>query len=145
RPLDPRDPPLGAVGMAVPLLRPRARWTLGVRRARLGRLLGLGSGGDRGLHALVDGHRVLAFRYDPGKARHAKTLEYAVDHRDLRPGDLRYLPDSFRCAFLCALLRPECNRTPVLHLHWINADRFGGTAHPPLEQSEIRDRDDLSA
>src|SRR5215207_1033612 len=83
RPLDPPDAPLDSVGMAVPLLWTRAWRTLGVRCARLGRLLGLGSRRDRGVHALADRHRIFTFGHDPGKARHAQALEYATDHIDL--------------------------------------------------------------
>ena len=42
-----RRPPLDDVRVAVPVVRPDARHDLGVRRARLGRLLGLGSGRER--------------------------------------------------------------------------------------------------
>ncbi len=42
-----RRPPLDDVQLAVPLVRPHARDDLGVRGARLGRLLGLGSGRER--------------------------------------------------------------------------------------------------
>ena len=44
RSLDPAHAPLDVVGMAVPLLRTRAGQPLGIRCARLGRLLGLGPG-----------------------------------------------------------------------------------------------------
>jgi hypothetical protein len=83
RPLDPPHPPLDVVGMAVPLLRTRAGRTLGLRCARLGRLLGLGPGGDRGVHALVDRHCIFALGHDPGKARHVEALEHAAHHPDL--------------------------------------------------------------
>ncbi len=42
-----RRPPLDDVQLAVPVVRPDARDDLGVRRARVGRLLGLGSGRER--------------------------------------------------------------------------------------------------
>ena len=78
RPLDQAYAPLDLVGVAVPLVRPRARQPLGLRRARLGRLLGLGPGGDRRAHALADGHGLHPFRHDPGEARPAQALEHAA-------------------------------------------------------------------
>ena len=56
------DTSLDAVGLALPFLWPRAGQPLGLRRPRLGRLLGLGPGGDRGLDALVDRHGIFCTR-----------------------------------------------------------------------------------
>ena len=39
---------------------------VGLRRARLGRLLGLGPGGERVAHAVARRHRLPALRDDPG-------------------------------------------------------------------------------
>ena len=49
--VDPRGAQVGAGGLDVPRVRQPARRAVVVRRARLGRLLGLGSGRERGLHA----------------------------------------------------------------------------------------------
>ena len=68
-------PQVDALRLAVPLDRQRARHALGLRRARLGRLLGLGSGRERGLPALAHGDRLRALDDDPGAARHAEGLE----------------------------------------------------------------------
>ena len=52
-----------------------ARRALGLRRARLGRLLGLGSGGKRFAAALDHRHGVPALGDDAGKARHDEGVE----------------------------------------------------------------------
>ncbi len=53
RRLDPHHPALDAVRVVLPLARQHARRALGVRGARLGRLLGVGPGRERGLHAVA--------------------------------------------------------------------------------------------
>ena len=67
--LDPRHPQVDAGVLALPLDRHHARHVVGVRRAGLGRLLGLGSGGERELPALAHHDRVPALGHDPGEAR----------------------------------------------------------------------------
>ncbi len=54
---------------------------LGVRSARLGRLLGLGSGGERLAAALDHRHRVSALGDDAGKEGHDEGLEHGADFR----------------------------------------------------------------
>ncbi len=56
-------------------LGPADRRLVELSRARLGRLLGLGSGGERRVHALAHRHRVPALGDDPGAAAHAEALE----------------------------------------------------------------------
>ena len=68
------------------------------------------------LHALAERHRLPALGGDPGEARHAQALEHGADHPDLRPGDLRHLPDPLRGAFLGACLCAKRHRTAVLRL-----------------------------
>ena len=63
------------VELAVPVVRPDARHDLGVRGARVGRLLGLGPGRERGAAAVVHGHGVPALGHGAGAARHAAGLE----------------------------------------------------------------------
>src|SRR5438552_17484043 len=55
------------------------RGALGLFRAGLGRLLGLGSGRKCVILALAHGHGISAFGHDAGKAWHAEGLEYVAD------------------------------------------------------------------
>ena len=55
--LGPLDPALDAGGLEPAHHRHHPRLLLGLLRARLGRLVGLGPGGERQLHALADGAR----------------------------------------------------------------------------------------
>ncbi len=76
---------LGYVGFTVPfafalgalIILPRR--ALGLFRAGLGRLLGLGSRRKCLVLALAHGHGIPAFGHDAGKARHAEGLEYVAD------------------------------------------------------------------
>ncbi len=63
-----RHPPLRARRMAVPRDRDPARGPLVLHRARLGRLLGLGRGRERGADAVAVRHRVHPLDHDPGEA-----------------------------------------------------------------------------
>ena len=63
------------IAWAVPRLRSPARRPLVVHRARLGRLLGLGPGRERGADAVAFGHRIPALDHGPGEARDAEGLE----------------------------------------------------------------------
>ena len=67
---------------------------LGLRRAGLGRLLGLGSGGERGHAAVVHRHRVPALGAGPGAARHAARLERHARHHHVPADHRRHLPDA---------------------------------------------------
>ena len=73
--LDPRDPEVDAGVLALPLHRHHARHVVGLRRARLGRLLGLGPGREREPAAVAHHDRVPALGHDPGKAGHAQAVE----------------------------------------------------------------------
>ena len=89
-----RRAPLDDDLVAVPVVRPRPRDDLGVRGARLGRLLGLGSGRERGPAAVVHGHRVPALGDGAGAARHAARLERHARHPHVLPDDLRHVHDA---------------------------------------------------
>ena len=86
--------------------------SLGLRCAGMGRLLGLGSGGKRGLSALAGGHGLHPQRHDPGKARHAQDLEYGAGDRDLFRGDVRHLCDAQRRHRERAQFRAQRGRLP---------------------------------
>ena len=58
--------------------RHRAGRLVELRRARLGWLLGLGSGRERVILAMANRHGLFALGHDPGTARHAARLESVV-------------------------------------------------------------------
>ena len=62
---------------------------LGVPRARLGRLLGLGSGGERFPAPLAQRHRLPALGDDAGEEGHDEGLEHRAGLRHLLPVHLR--------------------------------------------------------
>ena len=81
RRVDPRDALLHARRLAAARHRHPARRALVLRRARLGRLLGLGPGRERLAAAVADRHRVPALGDDPGAPRDAEGLERVADPR----------------------------------------------------------------
>ena len=72
--------------------RPAARRALGLRRGRLGRLLRLGPGRERGADAVARRDRVPALGDDPGEARDAEGLERAPRRARVLPLALRHVP-----------------------------------------------------
>ena len=80
------------------------RWAYDV--LGLGRLLGLGSGGDRRLHALADRHGLPAFGDVQEKRGMLKHWNMVLIILTYAPGHLRHLPDALGRAFLGARLRP---------------------------------------
>ena len=92
RRVDPRDAPLRAGGLVLPRRRDPARRALVLRRAGLGRLLGLGPGRERLAAAVADRHRVPALGDDAGEARDAEGLERLADPRDRHARGPRHLP-----------------------------------------------------
>ncbi len=120
-----RRPPLDDVRVAVPLVRAGARDDLGLRGARLGRLLDVGSGRERGAAAVVHRHRVPPFGDGAGAPQHAADLERQPGHPDVLPDDLRHLPDALRHRAVGALVRPQ--RRPGVAVHAVH----GG--HPDRE------------
>ena len=111
-------------GVAVPDGRPDARRALGVRGARLGRLLGLGSGRERRAAAVVHGHGVPALGHGAGAARHAEGLERVARHRDVLPDDLRHVHDALgRRAVGARVRRGPRAGVDVHRLHGLHAGR----------------------
>ena len=94
RRLDPHHAPLDAGHLAVPERRHRARAGLGVRGARLGRLLGLGPGGERLPAALAHRHGLPALGDDAGEEGHDEGLEHGAGFGHLLPLHLRDVPDA---------------------------------------------------
>ncbi len=89
RGLGQRPAPLDAGGVDLSHGGHHPRLLVGLRRARLGRLLGLGPGGERLVPPLVDGHRLPALHHAAG----ASPRPRPVDHV-LGAGQLRCSPSS---------------------------------------------------
>ena len=89
--LDSRHPQMDPDELAVPLDRHHPRHVVGLRRAGLGRLLGVGSGGEREPAALAHDVGVPALGDDPGKAGDAETLEHDADRGLVPAQHLRHL------------------------------------------------------
>ena len=85
---------LDDVRLAVPVVRPHARDDLGVRGTGLGRLLGLGSGGERRAAPVVHGDGVPALGDGAGAAQHAARLERDARHPHVLPDHLRHVHDA---------------------------------------------------
>ncbi len=99
-----------------------------LRGARMGRLLGLGSGGERLLSALADGGSGASFGGRPAAARHVEGLDgdpgddyLPADH----PGDL---PDPLGGGQLGALVHPEPHRSALPGLPGHRSGGHGGAA-----------------
>src|SRR5205823_4478913 len=72
---------------------PAARRALGVRRDRLGRLLLVGSGGERRADALARRDGLPALGDDPGEARDAEGLERPARRSRVLPAAVRHVSD----------------------------------------------------
>ena len=92
RRVDPGDAPLRARRLAVSRDRHPARRPLVLHRARLGRLLGLGSGRERGADAVAVRDRLHPLDHDPGEAGDAEGLERLAGPDDRHARDRRHVP-----------------------------------------------------
>ncbi len=106
--MDRTHPALRARGLADPRPRQRAGCLVGLSRARLGRLLGLGSRRERGADAVARRHRVHPQHSDPGTTRDAQGVERDPDLR-------RVLPRASSAPLSCAAASwLRCTRSPCL-------------------------------
>src|SRR5205807_7840390 len=78
-----------------------------LHRARLGRLLGLGSGRERRADAMAAGDGVHPLDHDPGEAGDAEDLERVADPWDRHDGDRRHVPGALGDPVLDSRLRVE--------------------------------------
>ena len=105
--LDPRHPEVDAGELAVPVDRHHAGDVVGLRRAGLGRLLGLGPGGEREPAPLAHDDGVPPLGDDPGKAGDAEALERRPDHRHVPAEHLRDVHHPLRGDRQRAQLHPD--------------------------------------
>jgi len=122
--------------LALPLDRVSAWQPLGIRRAWLGRILGLGPCGSFSTHALVNGYSLSAFQPDPGKTRGVQTLEHHPHHPHFLPGHCGYFSHPLGDAFFSARIQPVCYRSFVLCFYNLHTDRLTCTAWVPLVKVE---------
>ena len=113
REVDPHHPPLDHGDLGLPDLRNFSRRALGVFSSGLGRLLGMGPGGECVADAVADRYRVSAFGDDAGKARHAEDVEHVADLRHLLAGDSGNVPHPQRNHQLGACFRAVVHRRMV--------------------------------
>ena len=105
RKMDTHHAPLDDGDVGVPELRHHSGRALGVLRAGLGRILGMGSGRKCVAAAMANRHGVPAFGDDAGKARHAEDLEHVADLQHFHAGNLRHVPYTQRCGEFGSCIR----------------------------------------
>ena len=87
-----RDPPLDPLRLGLPDRRRDPGGVVELPGARLGRLLGLGPGGERRLHPVDHGDRLPALGDGPGAPGHAARLEPVAGDGDLQPDHPGHVP-----------------------------------------------------
>jgi hypothetical protein len=134
------DAALDAVGLAVPVVRHPARRPLGLRSARLGRLLGVGPGRERLVHALDRGDRLSALGDGAGEAGHAEDLEPRADRAHVHPVPVRHDADAQWPRAVGARLRADRDlRNPLPRLRALLRRallRSGAVAAPDAARDE---------
>ena len=116
RKVDSPDAPLDDDCLGLSVRRNSARRALGLCRARLGRLLGLGSGGKCVPDAVADRNGVSAFRDHAGKARHDARVERLAGFHHLHVMHPGHFADAQRRGQFGARLRGIQYRPLVLGL-----------------------------
>ena len=111
---------VGALGAAVdhgrldvPDGRHRARQLVGLLRARLGRLVVLGSGRERVVHAVAGRHRAHSFARGDGEARAVQELDAATGDRGVLAVAARDVPGALRRRRIRARVRERPGTRPV--------------------------------
>ena len=97
-----------------------------VRSARLGRLLGVGSGRERVVSAVADGDGVPAFGGHAGAARHAPALEPQPRRRHVRPHGARHVPHAVGHHLVGARVHRRRHRLLLPRVHRRGAHRGAG-------------------
>ncbi len=145
RRLDPRHAALRADRLGAARLRPAARRPLVLHGARLGRLLGLGPGRERGPDAVADRHRLPALDHGPGEARDAEGLERLPDRRHLLAGPARHLPGPLRGPAVDPRLRQQHRRALSTRPDRGGPDRFDSADRLAPRRPALRQEDRLAA
>ena len=128
-------------GMAVPVVRPDARDVVGVRGARVGRVLGLGSGRERRTAALVHRDSVSALGHGAGAPRHAARVERHARDRHVLPDHLRHVHDPFgRRAVGARVRRGSRARVDVHDLHGRDPHLQLRAGHLPVAAAAVPSR-----
>jgi hypothetical protein len=96
---------------------------LGLRGAGMGRLLGLGPGGERELHAMADGHGLSALCDDAGKERHDEELERVAHLLHVSADAAGHAADARGAGEFGACVCAVVDRNMVCGVH---GDRAGG-------------------
>ena len=112
--------------LGVPHLRHRARQLVGLLHARVGRLLVLGPGGERLLHAVAHGHRAHPFARRDREAR-------ALQELDAAAGDARLLAQP-------ASAPSSCAPGVLVSVHSFAADPTPRHVHPGVPRRHDRRR-----
>ena len=121
--VDRGEPQVDPVRVDVPRHREHARHALGVRVARLGRLLGMGPRRERGLHAVPGGQRLRALGDDPGAARPAQGLERLPRRVDVLSHHLRHVPHALRDDRERPRVRAVVDRQLLRRRSWCSSSR----------------------
>ena len=119
--------------------RPAARRQVGVRGSRLGRLLRVGSGRERGADALARVHGIPALGDGAGEEGDAEGLEHAARHAGIHALAVRHLPDPLGGAQLDPLVHRELDRSVVPGLHLLRRRRLGRAAPQPAAAAQVED------
>ena len=122
-----RHPALDGGRLGFPDVRHRARRLVELRDARLGRVLGLGPGGERLVPAVADRHRLPALGDGAGAARDSAGLEPVAGDRHLLADNPGHVPDPLGGAGLGPLLHRVGHRPG--HSRLLRGDR-GRVAGP---------------
>ena len=108
-----------------------ARNVVGLPRARLGRLLGMGPGRERRTHAVARHHGVPALRAGPGKARAHACVEFRVGHPRVPTRRVRHIHRAQRSRAFGAHVCGQCDRAMVSGLSRDLHRFLGGAAGIP--------------
>ena len=140
RRLDSHHAPLGDCHLAIPKHGHFARHGLGVHGARLGRLLGLGSGRECFADALDYRDRLPAFRHDAGEEGNDEGLEHGAGFGHVPPEHLRDHAHAHRTRRLRARVRAIAGQA-VLHYFLSSALGLPSSLiveEPPYLKSEVK-------
>ena len=106
RRMDSHDAPLGDLLVVLSHARQSVRRALGLRGPGMGRLLGVGPGRERRLHAVAGDDGLPALGDDPGAQGHAEGMEPGAHRDGLHAHAIRHFPHSQRRDLLGPFVHP---------------------------------------